>query len=379
MNLLFGGDFAPCRGFESVAIERRGRLFGQLREEIEAADFAIVNLETPLCPGGGQPIPKVGPNLRADPATAVALAEAGVGVVGLANNHILDFGSDGLASTLETCSRLDILTCGAGTNSEEARRPLLLSRAGMTVALIAVAEQEFNAASDTQPGAAILDTISLVQQIREVRPKVDVVVVIIHGGNEYFPYPRPGLRRLCRHAIEMGADAVLCHHPHVPGASEIYQGKPIHYSLGNLIFDADPTPKDWTLGYAASLKFSKSQDGTITVLSRTIPFTQSVGLEGIQLLAGYELEAFSIRMEGYRRTLANDDEWLGQWREFCRQQRLSYIAAQYLPLTFSGVGRLIRLLSLDRILLPKTTLNQRRNMLRCESHRELLISMLEIE
>lgn len=379
LNLLFGGDFAPCRRFEPIAIERRGRIFGQLREEIEAADFAIVNLETPLCPDGGVPIAKVGPNLRADPATAAALADAGVGVVGLANNHILDFGSDGLASTLENCALLNIMTCGAGTNSKEANKPLLLSRSGMTVALIAMAEQEFNAASYTQPGAAILDTISLIEQIRAVKSKADVVVVTIHGGNEYFPYPRPGLRRLARHAVEMGADAVLCHHSHVPGATETYQGKPIHYSLGNLIFDASPAPKDWQLGYAVALKFIKSRDGAITVNSRTIPFTQSVALEGIQLLAGHELEAFSTRMEGYRQTLENDAEWLNEWRGFCRQQRLSYITAQYLPVNFPGIGRLVRLLSLDRFLLPKTTINQKKNLLRCESHRELLISMLELE
>lgn len=81
------------------------------------------------------------------------------------------------------------------------------------------------------------------------RAKVDVLIVCVHGGNEYFPRSRPRLGRICHFLTEMGADAVIGHHPHVPGPYEFRNGKPIFYILGNLSLDTSQPPMGWDLGY----------------------------------------------------------------------------------------------------------------------------------
>lgn len=105
------------------------------------------------------------------------------------------------------------------------------------------------------PGSAPIDLVDNYQQITAAKKLADVVIVTIHGGNEYFPYPRPGLRKMCRHFIDLGVDAVICHHPHVPGAYEVYEGKPIYYSIGNLVFDQNLPKPGWEEGYFVELKF----------------------------------------------------------------------------------------------------------------------------
>lgn len=353
-------------------------MFGGLRDEISEVDLAFANLEVPLC-RDQRAIAKSGPNLQADPACARALAEAGFHVVGLANNHIMDYGSGGLTDTLAACERLGLKTCGAGADARAATAPLILTCNGVRVALIAVAEREFNAAGDGIPGAAILDPIDISRQIVAVRPNVDLVLVTVHGGNEYFPFPRPGLRRLCHYMADIGADAIVCHHPHVPGAYEIYGGKPVIYSLGNLIFDTDPIPPGWREGYAVKLVFQKGEDGTFSCELAFIPYEQSLENGGVRLLEAEEKSTFLRRLETYRDKIADTEAWLAEWAAFCRRQRLSYITAQYIPFRFRGLGPLTRYLQFDRLFLPRSMLDRRRNMLRCESHRELLSTILERE
>lgn len=359
-------------------LQRRGAIFGKLRQQIASVDVAFANLEAPLC-NGGAPIVKSGPNLRADPASVAALADAGFQVAGLANNHIMDYGPEGLESTLDACRRYGIKVCGAGMDVSEAARPLMLSANGIKAALIAVAEREFNASGIGTPGAAILDPIDIFRQIAEVREEVDLLLVTIHGGNEYFPFPRPGLRRICKYIVDAGADGVICHHPHVAGAYEIYRDVPIIYSLGNFIFDADPPPPGWDEGYAVKLTFQREKNGGFRFSTEFLPYRQSVEIGGIELLDGEEKYEFLARIKKYRSMLENEHDWMIEWKNFCQKKRLSYISAQYIPFKFRGIGRIISLLKLDWFFLPRWAINRRKNMLRCDSHRELLSEILEQE
>ncbi len=65
----------------------------------------------------------------------------------------------------------------------------------------------------------------------------DIVIVSMHSGNEYEPEPNEVQRAFARAAIDAGADIVIGHHPHVVQSAEVYQGKPIYYSVGNFVFD----------------------------------------------------------------------------------------------------------------------------------------------
>jgi poly-gamma-glutamate capsule biosynthesis protein CapA/YwtB (metallophosphatase superfamily) len=129
VSLLFAGDFAPSGDFEAIVLRDRAKVFGDLLDDLASADLAFLNLETPLC-DKGERIQKVGPHFRANPACLDAVAEGGFAIVGLANNHILDYGEEGLAQTLEACLQRGLQTCGAGENLGKARQPVVMEVGG---------------------------------------------------------------------------------------------------------------------------------------------------------------------------------------------------------------------------------------------------------
>jgi poly-gamma-glutamate capsule biosynthesis protein CapA/YwtB (metallophosphatase superfamily) len=113
-------------------------------------------------------------------------------MIGMANNHILDYGYEGVMERLASCQKNTLCHVGAGHNIEEAQMAFVIETKGVKVAIIAVAEREFCIAGEDTPGAAPLDAIDTTYQLARAQP--DLVIVTIHGGNKYFPYPRPGLR-----------------------------------------------------------------------------------------------------------------------------------------------------------------------------------------
>lgn len=373
INLLFTGDFAPCSRFEKYILQNRKNIFGDLLDDITDADISFVNLETPLCTNGN-PILKSGPNICAHPDCIHAVAEAGFDIVGLANNHILDYGEKGLEETLAACHKAGLPTCGAGKNLQESQQPLVIEKKGLRIALIAVAEHEFSIAEADKPGAAPLDPIDNTLQIEKIRKEVDLLFVTIHGGNEYFPYPRPGLRKVCRFFIDRGADAVICHHSHVPGAYEFYKEKPIVYSLGNLIFDHPSPPKGWNQGYAVRLAYDCPTKKLHSY--EIIPYTQSVEQGGVRKMESDDREAFLRVLEEYGQTLADEVLYQKVWDKFCEEKKVGVLFRMFLPFTFRGLGRLNRILSIEKLMLPDSCLLARKNMLKCESHLELMLTIL---
>ena len=374
VSFLFAGDFAPCRKFEKIVLTEGKKIFGDLQEDIGKADLSFVNLESPLC-ANGNAIKKIGPNIRAHPDCIYSLSEADFNVIGLANNHIMDFGEVGLAETIASCRGLKLSVCGAGKALQHAQRPLILDVKGTKVAYIAIAENEFSIARSDKAGAAPLDPIENILQIESARRKADFVFVCLHGGNEYFSYPRPGLRKICSFFIERGVDAVICHHAHVPGAYEFYMDKPIVYSLGNLIFDTPKPPAGWDKGYAVFLDYSIE---TKTLKNfQILPYSQSVSQNGIVKLKGGEKQTFLGRIAEYNDILADKDAYRKTWDDFCEKKKKSVLFEHYFPVQFRGMGRLSRLINLERFLVP-TQKNKKikLNMVRCESHLELLQSIL---
>jgi capsule synthesis protein PGA_cap len=372
INLLFAGDFAPCGSFERIVLQKQSAIFGDALNFIQSADMSFVNLECPLTTHN-QAINKSGPALKANPACAQALTD--FRVVGLANNHILDFGAKGLADTIEACNAQNLPVVGAGMDLTQAKKPFIIEVKGVKIAIIAISEHEFNQAEINVAGSAPIDPIDNYQQIKLAQQETDIVFVTLHGGIEYFPYPRPGLRKLCQHFIDLGVEAVICHHPHVPGAYEYYQGKPIVYSLGNCIFDETKPPNEWELGYMAILEIDV-ENKSFAKLELT-PYKQSVELGGIKLLQGDEKKSFLQKIDSLKAKLDNQSAWLNEWQAFVEKQADSYILRQYSPLLFPGIGLLARNTPLTKLLFNKTASLAKHNMIRCQSHHELLKAVLE--
>jgi len=372
ITVLFCGDFAPCRGYESLVLERGEGIFGDALPIIKSADISFVNLECVLT-NHDEKINKSGPALKAEPLCIEALKS--FDVVGLANNHIMDYGNSGLLDTMELCIENNISTVGAGLTLEDACKVLFKESQGVKIAIIALAEFEFNQSVGGGAGSAPIDLISNYHQIEFAKKKADVVIVTIHGGNEYFPYPSPEFRRTCQHFINLGVDAVICHHPHVPGAYEYYKEKPIIYSLGNVIFDSVNAPKDWELGYIASLKVDS--DSKIFKSLELIPYTQSVKQSGMRVLKGSEKETILKRVEEYRDILSDNAKWLAEWEHFILLKSNNYIVNFFSPVNFKGLGFLARHTPIARLFFNQKKDRAKLNMLRCQSHREVLINSLE--
>ena len=369
LSLLFTGDFAPCRKYEKIVLDKGKEVFGNLQPYISGADLSFLNLETPLCLGAKE-IKKTGPNFSAHPDCIKSVSDACYDIIGLANNHIMDFGAAGLQQTLEVCTNEGLLTCGAGINLEKAQQPLFIDKFDLKLAFIAVAENEFSIASSTSPGAAPLDPVNTIYQIDIARKQAEMVFISIHGGNEYFPFPRPGLRKLCRFYIDYGADGVICHHTHVPGAYELYNNKIIVYSLGNLIFDRNKQPSGWNEGYAVRLEYDTKTH--LLYSHEFIPYTQAVAQGGIIIMSEKEKIDFMKRLNAYSDTLHNADAYTEAWKNFCFRQKKQLLFNMFFPLNFRGLGRLNKYLSLYKLMLKKSTLPHKKNILSCDSHLEIL-------
>ncbi len=172
------------------------------------------------------------------PAWAVALRNAGFDVLNLANNHILDYGQEGLFDTIATLDSLGLSHCGAGANDFAAATPAVLTVGSKTVAFLGFSTtfpEEFWAARN-RAGTCFPFQQRMEKAIRQSRAQADHVVVSFHWGAELATMPKDYQRLLAHKAIDLGADLVLGHHAHVLQGIEVYRGRLIAYGLGNFVF-----------------------------------------------------------------------------------------------------------------------------------------------
>lgn len=204
-------------------------------------DLVFGNLEQPLTTRGKAAEKKF--TFRAPPAAAKVLKACGFTGVGLANNHVMDFGPDGLADTLAALDKAGLKHLGAGNNALAARTPLFFERNGLKVGLLAVTStfpDEAWAKKD-RPGVAYSNLAHLADWVREAKARCDALVVLFHGGTELAPEPNEVQRAVARAAAEGGADAFIGHHPHVVQAAELIGNTLVLHSVGNFLFES-PTP-----------------------------------------------------------------------------------------------------------------------------------------
>ena len=159
----------------------------------------------------------------------------------ISNNHIMDAGLEGLVSTRKIASEMGCRTIGAGVNEREASEPVYFEEAG-GIGMFGVAYmKECIPAGKEEPGVFRWDDLHLIsERIKEVKKAHRWCVIVAHGGEEFADLPNPYTRDRYLKYLELGADLVVAHHPHVPENYETFaDGKAIFYSLGNFIFDTD--------------------------------------------------------------------------------------------------------------------------------------------
>ena len=170
------------------------------------------------------------------------LHDLGADIVGLANNHVFDYGEDSFLDTLDTLSNAGIVTVGAGRNFAEASAPVYLESHGVKIAYVAASCAEYEVftpeATETTPGIMwCYDDDKFLEEIREAAAHADYVIALPHWGTEHSTVLEEKQISSAHAYIDAGADAVIGTHPHILQGIEFYNGKPIMYSLGNFWFD----------------------------------------------------------------------------------------------------------------------------------------------
>lgn len=238
-SLGFVGDL--CLSLDVInTVRRHGAefLFERVRPLYEQLDLVVGNLESCITDKGPAEAP-LRPPLNTPRDVAEALKSSGINVFGLANNHIMDFGADGLRSTMEYLDKCGFRYFGAGMSMQEAEAPLELEIAGTRLALLGACEFTACWASDDRPGVAPLSKWRLLRRVADAKKSADLVIVVLHADLEFVSHPAPWRQRLSRRLVEEGAALVIQHHPHVCQGIEQYMGGLIAYSLGNHVFQVD--------------------------------------------------------------------------------------------------------------------------------------------
>ncbi len=218
--------------------------FREVAPVLRQADLRFANLESTLLDRSSSPRAGAGELFRAPATAAQVLASAGFDLLNLANNHVLDYGTEGLAATREAIRSAGLEVLGAGPDPAAARRPVVTDLGGLRLGWLGCARtlkaQEPAGESywEYAPG-------ELEAAIREARAGLDVLVVSIHMGYMFVDYPHPGQRLEILALLSAGADLVVMHHAHVLQGVELAAGGGLAcYNLGNFLFD-------WTEGEIA--------------------------------------------------------------------------------------------------------------------------------
>lgn len=370
-NIIIGSDICPIGRNEKLFEAGDAKhIFNDLLSEFEQADFSVVNLECPLI-RNESPILKHGPVLGVNSGCIKGIKNASIDLVNLANNHIMDHGAQGLRHTLEVCKKFGIGTVGAGRNIDQARQLYTKVLNGIRIAILGLAEHEFSIASRNSYGANPIDIIDYVRNVRSNKKDFDYLIVLLHGGNENYPYPSPQLIKLCHFLVEMGANAVIVQHTHCPGSYERYRNANIVYGQGNLIFDFPNRGEEWYKGFLVKLTIYENLGSEIEL----VPYVQSRSQPGAHRMGKADEQVFLRCLEERSARILDDTFVRRKWAEFCEERSNFYLSKLlgHNPI----VSRLNRKGHIVKYLYFKKSLAATYNVFSTEAHRYVLETIFE--
>lgn len=238
VKLLFGGDLMFDRTIrQKMQLSGNDFVLQELKSLFSQQTAVIANLEGPIT---SNPSKSVGSAVGSsanfiftfDPSVAKLLYDTGLQIVNLGNNHIRNFGEDGVVQTKQYLNAAQVQFFGdTGSEQESNDRILIMERAGLKIGLVS-----YNQFTTDGMAHALTD-------IQAVRPNVDLVILYTHWGNEYVPTANEVIQNQAHRFIDEGVDLIIGSHPHVIQNVEEYKGKRIYYSLGNFVFDQYFSPE----------------------------------------------------------------------------------------------------------------------------------------
>lgn len=308
-DVTLGGRFEPwlddqiaSRRFDRETALRYG--FAKTHALLAGADVTLVNFEGTFAQTARRKNPQFA--FKSRPELAHMLVDAGVDVVALGNNHIMDFGPDGVVETLAALDAVGVGWSGAGRDVAEARRPWLVERNGLSLGFLSYKVTGLHYLAQKPKGVVftakgptvawchfdwhcIRDMVDA--DVRALAATVDVVVVSFHWGQERKYDPDDYQVALGRLAIDAGAKVVIGTHPHVLQGAELYNDGVIYYSLGNFLFGGNLDPFDPA---GAVARVTVGRNGVVSADLVPVLTTSEEAPFQPRILEGYEAELVLI-------------------------------------------------------------------------------------
>lgn len=250
-KILFFGDFVSSKSSDII-------LSNKLVSLISESDIVGCNLEAPITVQNIG-IQKSGIPIKQHHNILNWLNTSGFNLIQLSNNHMFDYGREGLNDTLNNLN--NFITVGAGT-FEEAYTIKEINIKDKKIGFISFSHYEFGIVDDEDDfGIAWINHPKVIENIRNNRNYFDYIIALPHAGIELIDAPLPEWRAQYKLLIDLGVDAIIATHPHIPQGWEIYNEKPIFYSLGNFFFDATSNPHPfWNKSIAIELVFGEKME-----------------------------------------------------------------------------------------------------------------------
>jgi poly-gamma-glutamate capsule biosynthesis protein CapA/YwtB (metallophosphatase superfamily) len=252
-EIIFVGDLMFDRYIREVA-NRKGNDFilKKITDDLNKSDFVVANLEGPIT---DKPSKSIGSEFESpenyiftfNPNLISTLQKNNIKLVNIGNNHILNFGKDGLEQTIDNLKNNSIEYFGDVRNNPSKGRYRIIEINKIKIGFV-----NYNQFSKKSSENALED-------IRKIKNRTDFVVVYTHWGKEYENKANISQKKLAHSFIDEGADLIIGSHPHVVQEREIYNEKLIYYSLGNFVFD-QYFKEETKRGLIAKIKFNK-KDG----------------------------------------------------------------------------------------------------------------------
>jgi hypothetical protein len=366
IRLLFCGDFIAEH-------PEKIELSNEFKELLESCDVKSLNFEGPL-PIGNPIAIKGTAVLPQSNKSPFWCEENGFNVISLANNHMGDYGQDALKDTINAFKSATIV--GAGT-WEEAFKVKVVEVKGFKIGFLAVAQCEFGILNDAWGennsfGCAWVNHPNINKIIKEAKKSLDFLIVISHAGIEYCDFPLPEWRDRYKELIDCGADAIIGGHPHVPQGWEVYNNKPIFYSLGNFYFEYKSSKPFWNNGLAVVLNIDENKNISFEVIN-TIKDNNLLKINRDSSMIEHNKKICEI--------LSNQNQYINEVNKFCLKLWSQYegalligLNAEKSNLKMKNIAKFIVRAFKGRKPEPRTILN----MIRCESHRYTIVRAIKL-
>lgn len=377
MGILVMSDIVPPESRDNAFTEGRieelldEKLYGALRE----AELNIVNLECPLI-DEGEKINKWGSYLKAPQEAVNLLRKIPNLLVNLSNNHIRDYGDEGVLNTISVLEKNGIAYVGAGKNRGEMKQFSIHTVEQRKVAVFSCTEHEFSHANDTKAGANALDDFEDVFTIQKLAMDCDYVIVLYHGGCEFYEYPTPLQQKRLRGYVKAGADVVICQHSHCIGSVEEYQKGTIIYGQGGFLFadrkEVVANIQNWDMWNRGMMVKIEVADKTISNL-----FYCKEG----QKLIWEENSTAQRQLQERSAKLCQKDFVEKEWKKYCHSHKEYLWILELWNECPDGMIRKLKYIA-KKILKPERKIEEYLRVydyLSCETHEELIKYLINEE